>query len=115
MADDNLNNKWLLEKVGNTLINAGEYNKIPLLEFKVAAGKVSGNDGCNNIGGNMEVQGKRIKFSALFGTRMACNKKSIEKIISAQISEKTVDYYFKDNRLYLYLPDDSILVFRKEI
>lgn len=115
LADANLNNKWSLEKIGNTAINISEYNKIPGFVFDVAQGKIGGNDGCNSIGGKIEVQGKRIQFSPLFSTKMACNKKSIEKIITEQISGKIVSYYFKDSKLYLYLPDDSLLVFKKEI
>ena len=114
LADDNLNNKWVLEKIGNTPINPTEYNKIPGFEFNVVEGTVSGNDGCNTIGGKIEVQGKRIQFSQLFSTEMACNKKSIEKIIAEQINGNVVSYYFKDNKLYLYLPDDNLLGFKKQ-
>jgi len=113
LADDDLNSKWVLEKIGNTFIIIKEYNKLPSISFDLLEGKVSGNDGCNNIGGKIEIQGKRIQFSSLFSTRMACNKKSIEKIITEQISGKIVSYYFKDNKLHLYLPDDSLLVFKK--
>lgn len=114
LGDDNLNNKWVLEKIGNAAINLNEYSKVPSFQFNILEGKLSGNDGCNNIGGTIEVQGKRIQFSSLFSTRMACNKKSIDKIIADQISGKMVSYYFKDNKLYLYLLDDSLLVFKKE-
>ncbi len=112
LADENLNKKWKLEKIGNNSINPGEYNKVPILEFNLSEDKLSGNDGCNNIGGKIEVQGKRIQFSPLLSTKMGCNKKTIEKIIAEQISGKIVSYYFKDNMLYLYLPDDSLLIFK---
>ena len=114
LSDANLNNKWTLEKIGNTVINSAEYNKIPSIEFNVVEGKIAGNDGCNTIGGKMEVQGKRIQFSQLLSTKMACNKKSIEKIIAEQINGNIVSYYFKDSKLYLYLPDDNLLVFKKQ-
>ena len=113
LADDNLNNKWILEKIGNTILDAKDYNKIPSIQFNLEQDKVTGNDGCNSIGGKIEVQGKRIKFSNIASTRMACNKRSIERIFAEQISGKIVSYYFKDNKLYLYLPDDSLMVFTK--
>ena len=31
LADDRLNNKWILEKIGNTFIKTAEYNKAPVL------------------------------------------------------------------------------------
>jgi len=114
LADRKLNNKWILDKIGNTAVQADDYNKLPALQFDLAKQRVSGNDGCNSIGGKIEVQGNRIKFGDLISTKMACIKKSIESIISAQVSGKSVDYYFKNDELYLYLPDDSLLVFRKE-
>ena len=113
LADHNLHNKWLLDKIGNTSIRTDEYNRIPLLQFDLDKQRVMGNDGCNSIGGQIEVQGNRIKFSAMISTKMACIKKSIETIINTQVSDKLVNYYFKNGELYLYLPDDSLLVFKK--
>ena len=113
LVDNNLQGKWQLEKIGFTPIVAAEYNKIPEIDLDIVQGTVSGNDGCNSIRGIIEVQGKRIQFSQLVGTKMACNKKSIEKIITAQVNGLLVSYYFKESKLYLYLPDDSLLIFKK--
>ena len=113
LADNTLNAKWLLEKVGNTAILPEDYNRIPVFQFNVEAGRFSGNDGCNTISGKIEVQGNRIKFDPIIETKMACMKKSIEKIIAANVSDKLVNYYFRNAKLYLYLPDDSLLVFGK--
>lgn len=107
-----MNGKWQLEKIGNTNIVAAEYNKVPTLQFDLAANRMSGNDGCNSIGGNIEVQGSRIAFSGIISTRMACMKKDISQLIG-RMSNNTSDYYFKEGKLYLYLPDDSLLVFTK--
>ena len=113
LADLNLNGKWLLEKIGFTPIIVTEYNKVPEMNIDIVEGTVSGNDGCNSIRGKIEVQGKRIQFSQLAGTKIACSKKSIEKIIAAQVNGQLVSYYFKDGKLHLYLPDDSLLIFKK--
>ena len=115
LADNNLQGKWLLEKIGFTPIMVAEYNKIPEINLDIIEGTISGNDGCNSIRGKIEVQGKRIQFSQLAKTKkMACNKKSIEKIIATQVNGQLVSYYFKEGKLYLYLPDDSLLIFKKE-
>ena len=113
LSNNLLNNKWLLEKIGNIMLKSEEYNRIPVIQFDLAKGTVTGNDGCNSISGKMEVQGNRIKFSKLLSTKMACSKKSENKIFSEQISNKLVDYYFKADKLYLYLPDDNLMVFKK--
>ena len=113
LADNNLTGKWLLEKIDNTKIIPAEYNNIPEINIDIVEGIISGNDGCNSIRGKIEVQGKRIQFYQLLGTKMACNKKNIDKIIAAQVNGKLVSYYFKESKLYLYLPDDSLLIFKK--
>ncbi len=113
LADANLNGSWLLEKISSTSIVPNEYNKVPEINVDVIDGSISGNDGCNSFRGKIEVQGKRIQFGQLLGTKMGCPKKNIEKIITAQITGQLVSYYFKDGKLVLYLPDDSLLIFKK--
>lgn len=113
LADINLEGKWLLEKISYTTIRPEEYNRVPFFQFDLTKQRITGNDGCNTIGTQIEVQGNRIKFSAMMSTEMACVKKSIERIISLQVSSQLVNYYFKGGKLYLYLPDDSLLVFKK--
>ncbi len=113
LADNNLQGKWVLEKIGTTSIIPNEYNKVPEINLDIIEGSMSGNNGCNSIGGKIEVQGKRIQFANLLMTKMACNKKSIDKIIAGQITGQLVSYYFKDGKLFLYLPDDSLLVFKR--
>ena len=113
LVDNNLEGKWLLEKIGFTAIIPNEFNRVPEIDIDIINETITGNDGCNDIRGKIEVQGKRIQFSQLSTTKLGCNTKSIEKIISAQIAGQLVSYYFKDAKLYLYLPDDSLLVFKK--
>jgi heat shock protein HslJ len=113
LADNTLNGKWVLEKIGGIIVNATEYNRIPTFEFDVEKMKLIGNDGCNNIGGNIEAQGSRIKFGNIMSTKMVCAKKSIENIISNLINNNIASYYFKEGKLYLYLIDDSLLVLKK--
>jgi heat shock protein HslJ len=113
LADISLNNKWILEKVGGTNINITEYNRVPFFEIDIEKRRLTGNDGCNTIGGNIEIQGSRIKFGNIMSTKMGCAKKSIESIISNLINNNIASYYFKAGKLFLYLIDDSLLVFKK--
>lgn len=114
LVDEGLEGKWNLEKIGATPIIAADYNKVPSFTFDLAKSRISGNDGCNSTGGSIEVQGSRIKFSGMMSTKMACLKgKNIESIVSTSISNKVADYYLKEGKLYLYLIDDTLLVFTR--
>ena len=96
LSDNTLNNKWMLEKIGNNIIDATEYNRIPTFELDIQKKELIGNDGCNNIGGMMEVQGSRIKFENIMSKKMRCAKKSIEIIILNLINNNVASYYFKE-------------------
>ena len=114
LSDEKLEGKWNLEKIGTTPITAADYNRVPTFTFDLAKKRISGNDGCNSLGSSIDVQGSKIKFSGMLSTKMACLKgKNIESIINTSISNKVADYYFKEGRLYLYLIDDTLLVFTR--
>jgi heat shock protein HslJ len=112
LSNPALDGKWQLEKIDANLINTSDFNKVPFIEFNATKDKVNGNDGCNNFYATIEVQGNRIQFSGMISTQIGCSKKDISSILSTLISDKLVDYYFKENKLYFYLSDDSILVFK---
>lgn len=40
--------------------------------LKIEGGRVSGKAGCNGYGGPVEIHGDRVKFGAIFSTKMAC-------------------------------------------
>ncbi|MEQ1554219.1 MAG: META domain-containing protein, partial [Ferruginibacter sp.] len=113
LSNNNLHGKWKLEKLGNININTKDYNVAPFCNIDLNKNSITGNDGCNTFGGKIEVQGDRIKFGLLISTQMACGNKSIDQILAQQINNQLVNYYFKESKLYLYLPNDSILVFIK--
>ncbi len=113
LVNDLLNGKWELEKIGNELIDKNYYKQMPIFIFDINKINLNGNDGCNNFSGEIEVIGKRIQFYNLIFDRKNCSKKSIIDIINKKIKSQLVDFYFKNSKLYLYLIDDSILVFKK--
>ncbi len=113
LSNANLSNKWMLYKVGNTFIEIKEYNPLPTITINLDKNTISGNDGCNNINGKIEVQGDRIFFAPISATKKYCSSKNLGNLIQEKISNHLVNYYFKDGNLYLYLIDDSLLVFKK--
>jgi uncharacterized membrane protein len=114
LTNTKLQSKWVLEKIGNTIINTSEYGSIPTFEINIEKSTLLGTDGCNTIKGKFEVQGNRIQFYNIEGINTTCPKKSINTIVVKQINNMLVDYYFKEGKLYLYLSDDNLLVFTKK-
>jgi heat shock protein HslJ len=112
LSNKKIEGKWILEKIENIDVSLADYNKIPEMFFDLEKNTVIGNDGCNSIKSTIGLEGKRIRFSNFTSTQRNCSKKNIASIIEKKISNRLVDYFFKDEKLYFYLIDDSILVFK---
>jgi putative lipoprotein len=64
-----LNGRWVVEEIGGeTLRGRGQR---PILEI-AANGSVSGNGGCNGMGGSVRIRRNQIDFGRLISTQMAC-------------------------------------------
>ncbi len=59
--------EWSAEAIGGKDVVDG--TKVTL---KIDGGRISGKAGCNLYGGAVEINGERVKFGALFSTKMAC-------------------------------------------
>ena len=115
LFDHQLNDIWVLESIGNINQSAADFAKgLPRLEFNLQTNKMTGSDGCNSIGSNIEIKGDRIKFSPFISTKMACTNNKAEKIFTEMLGNKLVDYYLENGKLILYLGDDSKLIFKRK-
>lgn len=114
LFDAALDGKWILEKINNKTLSASDFSKgLPEFIFELAKKRVSGHDGCNTVSSTMEVLGAKIKFNPFLSTKIACPNIKAENNFLHLLSNQTIDYYFKDGQLFFYLPDDSIVVFKK--
>lgn len=105
---------WILEKTNNEIVLASQFSKgAPQLSFDLSTAKLSGHDGCNTVAGDFELLGNKIRFSSLASTKMLCANKNGFQLLP-RLSEQTVDYFFTDGKLYLYLADDSMIIFSRK-
>jgi len=66
-------------------------------------GRVSGKLGCNSFSGNYEVKDKRIVFSSMVSTLMACPEPQMKQEITAfQVMTGTVRFQVEGDRLTIY-------------
>ena len=113
LYDSELDNKWELQQYKADKISAAIFkNGLPYLKFDILNNKFIGFDGCNNISGAAEVQGKRIKFSSLTSTKKVCAGNLLQNPY-AVLTNQLVGYKILNDLLYLYLIDDSVLIFKK--
>lgn len=106
-----LNDIWELEYINNKEPLASDYRKqLPRIEFNLQQSKMLGYDGCNDINSTITIQGNHISFAVIIGSTGNC---TTSKLFIEKLSGRTVDYYIKDDKLVLYLIDDSKITFRK--
>ena len=116
--NNQLNNSWVLEKMGNEKQEAKRFSKgLPVITINLIDNSINGHDGCNNLFGKLSVQGTRIHFGPIAQTKMLCqdNNPFFEKIVSEKISNQVASYFFKEGKLVLYLIDDSQLSFTPKL
>ncbi len=114
LFDPALEGKWILETINSRAMTTADFSSgLPELIFGLAGNRVTGHDGCNTVSSMMEVLGTKIKFKPFISTKMACPNSKAANNFLPLLSNQTIDYYFKDGRLFFYLPDDGMLVFTR--
>ena len=115
LYNSKINDHWVLEKINNKQQEASVFPRgLPHLVLDIKNGKLSGSDGCNRLTGSFEVRGSRISLGPFANTKMACAGNPAEKIFSRWLSNNLVDYLIKNDKLVLYLGDDSSLTFARK-
>jgi heat shock protein HslJ len=87
-------------------------NNKMVISFLLNNNSVSGNDGCNDFMGRIEMNKNRISFLNLSGTKMFCADTNLDKIFNTLIYD--VDKY-KLNNKHLKLYKGKKLLFEYEI
>lgn len=115
LYDVAIDDTWIMEKVGTTLLNAKDFSKgLPQIALRLSENKLMGTDGCNNMTAAFSMLGSRIQFSTVNFSGNACSASIVRKVLEDKLSKHLVDYYFKNGKLYFYLVDDSLIIFRKK-
>jgi len=66
------NTYWKLTRLGNAVVTVASQQQEPHLILNPESRRVSGSGGCNRLVGSYELQGDKLTFGQMAGTRMAC-------------------------------------------
>jgi heat shock protein HslJ len=112
IADTRLDHVWTFEKVNGISLNPADYSKgLPTLEILTKENRISGQDGCNTIGGAMTCRGNSIRFISMYSTRMACPKESLN--VGLLLGNKTFDFVIENHHLILKQGETEVAVLIK--
>ncbi len=94
-----LNNMWMLEKMGSTIVDKSKGKKAPILEINEKELSFKGSGGCNAISGIIKIERSKITFDNIVASKMLCEG-SIEPEFLAML-KKIDSYIISKNRLML--------------
>jgi len=113
VPDMRLTDIWVLELVEGVPLKPASFMKgLPMLELSARQRRLNGHDGCNRIGGAFSTKRNTITFKKLTSTRMFCQTPESIPDIGALLAEKTYDFEFGNNRLYLKTDNKIILTLK---
>lgn len=115
LFNNQLHDTWELEYVDNIIQKEADFQKgLPTLQFDLTNNSLKANDGCNNLRSTIEIKGSVIRFGVFSGTKMACRNSKVQEAFSNLLSDHLVNYRMENNKLVLYLYDDSRLTFKRK-
>ena len=113
-SDDSyrLHDIWVLENIGGKEVGPKDFMKeMPRLEIKVEDRKYFGNTGCNNMFGEVEINGESLKFGPAATTRMMCPGDYEQQFLKAlTLANK---WKVENMKLYLYEGDNELMILKK--
>ncbi|HEY8159877.1 MAG TPA: META domain-containing protein [Methylobacter sp.] len=113
VPDMRLTDIWVVEQVEDVPLKPASFMKgLTTLEVSARERRLNGHDGCNRIGGAFTTKRNTITFKKLMSTRMFCQMPESIPDIGALLAEKTYDFEFGHNRLYLKKANKTILTLK---
>lgn len=103
--------KWALKKIHDST-GVTEVNGKAFIKFHEAKKSAGGNGGCNTFGSDFTLEGKKIRFSNLFSTRMYCEGiQPTEDAFFRQLG-RVNRFKIKGDLLLLYRDSQLLLEFK---
>lgn len=106
-----LNDFWELEMLAGDEVTEQTKGKVPALQFDIAANKVYGNTGCNQLSGTISAQDHSFIFSQILTTKMACPGSLEPEFLEAL--QKVSSYSIVNAKLLLIGRQDTLMRFHR--
>jgi len=105
------NTFWVLTEInGSTVVDRA---KPPFIQLNPAENKILGFGGCNQLGGQYALSGKKITFKTI-STRMFCQDVMEIETQFIQALENSKEFHIDEHILSLRMDKKILLVFRAE-
>lgn len=114
LFDYRLNDIWVMEEMTGVELKKENLMKgLPMFEFHLAEKHFSGQAGCNQILGKIDVKGNKIRFGNLTSTKMACPDMTVERKVLLELNQNVFTYKIEKMKLTLESESGTKMIFRK--
>lgn len=107
-----LNDFWTLHSLNGEEVQTDSLMKTPGLNFNLRKERVSGNSGCNQLTGGIDLQGQEISFDKLASTKMACQGTMEFETNFLKALDKVKNYEISQGELRLSSKDSVLMILR---
>lgn len=104
--------RWILKSMDGERISQKNMNEMPMLEILEGQKEVVGYTGCNQLNGQVSVEGDNIYFEKLITTRMACPGNFEKRFLQALTSIS--EYKVVEEQLTLFRNGEEVMTFHKD-
>lgn len=114
ITDYRLHDIWVLESINGKEVSQNDFGKdLPSMEINSSSNTFSGSTGCNRMTGSLFSENATLRFIKVAVTKMACIKGGDKEKEFLTALNSSTRYTIENNRLTLFNPDKSLLVFKK--
>ena len=101
---------WKLHTLKGSEVSPDSLAKAPGLHFNLQENRVSGNSGCNQLTGSLDLEGDSLSFGQLASTRMACQGSMEFENNFLQALDKVKSYEISNGELILRGKEEVLMV-----
>jgi len=100
---------WKLVEINGLAVDRGDHEKAPYMVLQAGENQFGGYGGCNRFGGEYEISGERLNFSAIRATKMACPGTMELEARFMQALHQAARWKIEGERLHILAEDGSSL------
>lgn len=113
VTDYRLHDIWVLETLKGKKVTKDDFSQeFPTIEINSSKNTVMGFAGCNQINGKLFFEKGLLRFKNIVTTEKMCEPSNKEPEFLKAL-QSSVGYTVENNRLTLYNPTETLIVFRK--
>lgn len=114
LMDQKLHDIWVMQEMTGVEIRKENLLKgLPVFEIYLNDMRFAGHAGCNQLAGNIDIEGNKITFGEIIATKIACPDMDVEHAVLSALTNNTFKYQIDNLKLILISEKGIEISFKK--